>query len=183
MFCMPGFVEAVCQRSGHHFSKLPVMWITLVAGLGVAGDGHAGRTVQHRSRVARDPNQPNLRQVHLLHSELFHELEAKGFVIGPGQIGENILTRGIDLLALPADSILRLGDTARVRVTGLRNPCVQLDRFKPGLMAATLERDAAGGLIRKAGIMAVVLDSGDVRPGDPIEVIVPPQPHRRLLPV
>ena len=180
---MPGFVEAVCQRRGHHFSKLPAMWITLAAGLGVVGDGHAGKTVQHRSRVARDPNQPNLRQVHLLHSELFQELEAKGFIIGAGQIGENILTRGIDLLGLAADSILCIGADARVQVTGLRNPCIQLDRFKPGLMSATLARDAAGGLIRKAGILAIVLRGGDVRPGDPIEVILPPQPRRRLLQV
>jgi MOSC domain-containing protein YiiM len=178
-----GFVEAVCHRSGHHFSKRPAMWITLLTGLGVAGDGHAGRTVRHRSRVARDPNQPNLRQVHLLHIELFDELEAKGFVIGPGDIGENILTRGIDLLALPLATIFSIGDTARLQVTGLRNPCVQLNRYKTGLMAATLERDAGGGLIRKAGIMAIVLDGGDVRPCDPIEVILPPQPHRRLLPV
>ncbi len=180
---MQGFVEAVCQRSGHHFSKQPMMWITLLAGLGVAGDGHAGRTVRHRSRVARDPNQPNLRQVHLLHSELFHELEAKGFAVGPGQIGENILTRGIELLGLPPDTVLYIGATARVQVTGLRNPCIQLDRFKPGLMAATLDQDSRGGLIRKAGIMAIVLEGGDVRPGDPIEVILPPKPHRRLLPV
>jgi MOSC domain-containing protein YiiM len=180
---MRGIVEAVSQRRGHHFSKLPGMWITLLAGLGVEGDGHAGTTVQHRSRVARDPSQPNLRQVHLLHRELLEELDAKGFAVGPGQIGENILTRGVDLLGLPADSVLCIGDAARVQVTGLRNPCVQLDRFMPGLMAATLDRDATGGLIRKAGIMAVVLQGGVVRPGDPIEVVLPPEPHRRLLPV
>lgn len=180
---MPGIVEAVSQCRGHHFSKRPGMWITLLAGLGVEGDGHAGTTVQHRSRVARDPSQPNLRQVHLLHRELLEELEAKGFAVGPGQIGENILTRGIDLLGLPADAVLCIGDAARVRVTGLRNPCVQLDRFRPGLMAATLDRDERGGLVRKAGIMAVVLQGGVVRPGDPIEAVLPPEPHRRLLPV
>jgi MOSC domain-containing protein YiiM len=180
---MRGIVEAVSQRRGHHFSKLPGMWITLLAGLGVEGDGHAGTTVQHRSRVARDPTQPNLRQVHLLHRELLEELETKGFAVGPGQIGENILTRGVDLLGLPADSVLCIGDAARVRVTGLRNPCIQLDRFMPGLMAATLDRDEQGGLIRKAGIMAVVLQGGVVRPGDAIEVVLPPEPHRRLLPV
>ncbi len=159
------------------------MWITLLAGLGVEGDAHAGKTVQHRSRVARDPAQPNLRQVHLLHSELLLELKARGFLVGPGQIGENILTSGVDLLGLPTDSILRIGESARVQVTGLRNPCVQLDRFQPGLMAATLDRDATGGLVRKAGIMAVVLQGGTVRPGDPIVVVLPPEPHRRLLPV
>ncbi|MFL5257142.1 MAG: MOSC domain-containing protein [Rhodopila sp.] len=180
---MPGIVEAVSQRGGHHFSKQPGLWINLLAGLGVEGDGHAGTTVQHRSRVARDPTQPNLRQVHLLHRELLDELEAQGFVIGPGDIGENILTRQVDLLGLPTGAVLHIGDTARVRLTGLRNPCIQLDRFRPGLMAATLDRDASGNLIRKAGVMAVVLAGGEVRPGDPIEVVPPPEPHQPLRPV
>lgn len=180
---MPGIVEAVSQRGGHHFSKQPRMWINLLAGLGVEGDGHAGTTVQHRSRAARDPTQPNLRQVHLLHRELLDELEAQGFVIGPGDIGENILTRQVDLLGLPTGAVLHIGDTARVRLTGLRNPCIQLDRFRPGLMAATLDRDASGNLIRKAGVMAVVLAGGEVRPGDPVEVVPPPEPHQPLRPV
>jgi MOSC domain-containing protein YiiM len=149
----------------------------------VAGDGHAGATVKHRARIVRDASQPNLRQVHLLHRELLEELAPMGFVLGPGHIGENILTRGLDLLGLPADTELRIGATARIRVTGLRDPCIQLDRFMPGLMAATLDRDAAGGLIRKAGIMAVVLDGGDIHPGDGIEVIHPPRPWRRLVAV
>jgi MOSC domain-containing protein YiiM len=180
---MSGLVEAVSQRSTHSFSKQPRMWIRLVAGLGVEGDAHLGTTVQHRSRVARDPTQPNLRQVHLLHRELLGELEAQGFVIGAGDIGENILTRGVDLLGLPSGTVLRIGEVAKVQVTGLRNPCVQLDRFRPGLMAATLDRDAAGGLVRKAGVMAIVLTGGEVRPGDAIEVTLPPEPHRRLVPV
>src|SRR4051812_1524125 len=177
-----GVVAAVSQSSRHAFSKTPRMWITLVAGLGVEGDAHLGETVKHRSRVARDPSQPNLRQVHLLHAELLDELAGKGFRIGPGQIGENILTRGIDLLALPTDAILSIG-TTRIRVTGLRNPCVQLDRFQVGLMAATLDRAADGRLIRKAGIMGVVQTGGEVRPGDTITLSLPPQPHRSLLPV
>jgi MOSC domain-containing protein YiiM len=177
---MTGVVEVVSQRGGHHFSKQPRMWISLLAGLGVEGDGHAGATVKHRSRVARDPTQPNLRQVHLLHRELLDELETRGFVLGPGDIGENILTRNVDLLGLPAGTILHIGDAARVQVTGLRNPCIQLDRFRPGLMAATLGRDASGSLIRKAGVMSIVLAGGEVRPGDPIEVMLPPQPHRPL---
>ena len=180
---MSGLVEAVSQRGTHSFSKQPRMWIRLLAGLGVEGDAHLGTTVQHRSRVARDPTQPNLRQVHLLHRELLDELDDQGFVIGPGDIGENILTRDIDLLGLPTDSVLRIGATAAVRVTGLRNPCIQLDRYRPGLMAATLDRDADGSLIRKAGVMAVVLSGGDVRPGDPIEIVLPPEPHHRLRPV
>lgn len=180
---MPALVEAVSQRSTHSFSKQPRMWIGLVAGLGVEGDAHLGTTVQHRSRVARDPTQPNLRQVHLLHRELLDELRPKGFNIAPGDIGENILTRGVDLLGLPTGTLLRVGEAAEVRVTGLRNPCLQLDRFKPGLMSATLDRDAAGRLIRKAGVMAIVVTSGEVRPGDPIEVILPAAPHRPLQPV
>jgi MOSC domain-containing protein YiiM len=180
---MPGIVEAVSQRSTHSFSKQPRMWIHLLAGLGVEGDAHLGTTVKHRSRVARDPTQPNLRQVHLLHHELLAELDRPGFVIGPGDIGENILTRGVDLLGLPTNTLLRIGATAEVRLTGLRNPCVQLDRFKPGLMAATLEKDAGGNLLRKAGVMAIVITSGDVQPNDPIRIILPAELHRRLVPV
>lgn len=180
---MAGIVEAVSQRGTHRFSKQPRMWIRLLAGLGVEGDAHLGTTVQHRSRVARDPTQPNLRQVHLLHRELLETLRDQGFVIGPGDVGENILTRDVDLLGLPSGAVLRIGETVEVRVTGLRNPCVQLDRFKPGLMKATLDRDAEGNLIRKAGVMAVVLTGGEVRPGDAIEIILPPEPHRCLLPV
>jgi MOSC domain-containing protein YiiM len=180
---MPGRVEAVSQRGTHQFSKQPRMWIRLLAGLGVEGDAHLGTTVRHRSRVARDPTQPNLRQVHLLHRELLEELETAGFRIGPGDIGENILTRGLDLLGLPTGTILRIGATAEVRVTGLRNPCIQLDRFKPGLMAATLGRDANGNLVRKAGVMAVVLTGGEIRPNDTIEAVMPITPHRPLAPV
>jgi MOSC domain-containing protein YiiM len=180
---MSGFVEAVSQGSTHRFSKQPRMWIRLLAGLGVEGDAHLGTTVQHRSRVARDPTQPNLRQVHLLHRELLEALETQGFVIGPGDIGENILTRGVDLLGLPTGTVLLIGEAVRIEVTGLRNPCVQLDRFRAGLMAATLDRDAAGNLVRKAGVMAIVLTGGEVRPGDPIVVTMPAGPRRRLVPV
>lgn len=176
-------VVAVSRDPGHHFSKSNDLWIKLLSGLGVEGDAHAGATVKHRSRVARDPHQPNLRQVHLLHSELLSELQAKGFAIGAGQIGENVLTEGVDLLGLSTGTRLHLGGEAIVEVTGLRNPCVQLDRFRKGLMAAVLDRDADGGLVRKAGVMAVVLSGGEVRPGDPIRVEPPGGPHRPLLPV
>jgi MOSC domain-containing protein YiiM len=142
-----------------------------------------GTTVKHRSRVRRDPTQPNLRQVHLIHTELFDELRAKGFVIKPGQLGENITTSGLDLLTLPTGTRLHLGTSASVEVTGLRNPCIQLDKFQNGLLAATLDKDENGNLIRKAGIMAVVISEGDVRPGDAIAVELPATPHRPLLPV
>ena len=176
-------VAAVSLRSGHHFSKTPSLGIRLLTGLGVAGDAHMGKTVKHRSRVRKDPTQPNLRQVHLLHAELFDELRAKGFTVKPGDLGENITTSGIDLLSLPAGTRLRLGATAVVEITGLRNPCIQLDHFQQGLMAATLDKDAEGNLIRKAGIMSIVIAGGDVRPGDAIRVEMPAQPHRPLLPV
>jgi MOSC domain-containing protein YiiM len=175
-----GTVIAVAAQAGHRFSKTPQLSIRLLAGLGVAGDGHAGATVKHRSRVAKDPTRPNLRQVHLLHAELFEELAARGFVLRPGDIGENVTTRGLDLLALPTGTRLRLGRAATVEVTGLRNPCIQLDRFRPGLMRACLDKTADGRLVRKAGVMAVVLRGGEVAPGDPIFVELPAPPHRAL---
>jgi MOSC domain-containing protein YiiM len=178
-----GRIVAVSLRRGHHFSKTPGFSIRLLTGLGVAGDAHMGATVKHRSRVRKDPTQPNLRQVHLMHAELFDELRAKGFNVRPGDLGENVTTSGIDLLALPAGTRLQLGATAVVEVTGLRNPCIQIDGFQRGLMAATLDRDADGNLIRKAGIMSIVLADGDVRPGDAIRVELPGQPHKSMQPV
>jgi MOSC domain-containing protein YiiM len=175
-----GIVTAVSRSAEHSFSKPNEPFIRLLAGLGVEGDAHLGTTVKHRSRVRADPTQPNLRQVHLIHAELHDELRAAGFHVAAGDMGENVTTRGIDLLALPAGARLRLGDGAVVQVTGLRNPCAQIDRFEPGLMSAVLDRDAEGNLVRKAGIMAVVLTGGDVRPGDAIRVELPPEPHRPL---
>ncbi len=180
---MTATVLAVARNPRHRFSKPQCDAIALLEGQGVEGDAHAGVTVRHRSRVARNPAAPNLRQVYLIQAELFDELAAKGFAIAPGNMGENVTTSGIDLLALPVGTILRLGDTAEIAVTGLRNPCLQLDRFAPGLMAATLDRDANGGLVRKAGIMATVRRGGTVRPGDAIAVTLPPLPHRYLGPV
>jgi len=176
-------VVAVSRSASHHFSKRNELWIKLIAGLGVEGDAHSGRTVQHRSRVARDPSQPNLRQVHLLHIELLRELQARGFAISAGQIGENVLTEGVDLLGLSTGTRLHLGADAVVEIAGLRNPCVQLDRFRKGLMGAVLDRDADGGLVRKAGVMAIVLNGGEVRPGDPIRVELPDGRDRPLMPV
>ncbi|MEY3442765.1 MAG: hypothetical protein RLZZ519_1046 [Bacteroidota bacterium] len=157
--------------------------ITLLAGLGVEGDAQMGTTLKHRSRVAKDPTQPNLRQVHLIHSELHDEVAAKGMPVLPGQMGENITTRGINLLGLPKGTILQLGDVAKIEVTGLRNPCHQLDAIQPGLLQAVLDRDEAGNLIRKAGIMAIVLQGGVVHAGDPIRVILPDGEHQPLQPV
>jgi MOSC domain-containing protein YiiM len=180
---MTGIVAAVSRSAAHTFSKTTQASIRLLPGLGVEDDAHMGVTVKHRSRVARDPNQPNLRQVHLIHAELFDELRAAGFAVSVGQIGENVTTRGIDLLGLPSGTRLYLGDTAAVEVTGLRNPCYQLDDFQPGLMEATLGRDEQGRLIRKAGVMGIVLAGGTVRPDDPIRVELPPEPRRPLVPV
>ena len=174
---------AVHRSSSHSFSKVEEDSIRLVEGLGVDGDAHAGETVQHRSRVARDPSAPNLRQVHLLQAELFDQLVQRDHAVFPGDLGENVTTRGIDLLALPRGTVLQLGKTAQVELTGLRNPCSQLDRFQPGLSGNVLERDANGALIRKAGVMAVVRQGGTVRRDDPIVVRMPQGPHHPLQPV
>ena len=176
-------VTAVHRSATHTMSKPTEDAIRLLAGLGVDGDAHLGETVKHRSRVARDPSQPNLRQVHLIHAELHDELGRRGFTVAAGDMGENITTRGVDLLGLPTGARLRLGAEAVVEITGLRNPCRQLDGLQPGLMQAVLERDAGGGLVRKAGVMAIVLVGGDVRPSDPISVELPARPHHPLQPV
>lgn len=180
---MNGRVAAVSQSATHTFVKGNQSSIQLHEGLGVEGDAHAGVTVKHRSRVARDPSQPNLRQVHLIHRELHEELRGAGFDVSAGQMGENVTTEGIDLLGLPTGTRLRLGDEAIVEITGLRTPCAQLEQIKTGLMGAVLYRDEQGNLIRKAGVMAVVVASGPVRPGDPITVELPSAPHRPLEPV
>jgi MOSC domain-containing protein YiiM len=176
-------VIGVAFRRGHHFSKRSAISIRLVAHLGVQGDGHYGATVQHVVRKKKDPNLPNLRQVHLLQAELFDELAGAFGPLGVGDLGENILTRDIDLLSLPTGARLHVGAQAIVELTGLRNPCIQIDRFRPGLMAATLARDADGNLVRKAGVMAIVIAGGDVQPGDTIRVELPPGPLRKLEPV
>ena len=178
-----GRVLAVSASATHTFSKPDATEIDLLKGLGVRGDAHHGATVKHRSRVARDPTQPNLRQVHLIHAELLDELAAHGHAIAPGGLGENITTRGIDLLGLPEGTELRIGASAVVRVTGLRNPCWQIERFQAGLLERVLGRTAQGALIRKTGVMSVVLAGGAVRPGDSIAIVLPRGPHRALKPV
>lgn len=173
-------VTAVSSSPTHTMSKPNRPNIVLQAGLGVEGDAHNGATVKHRSRVAQDPTQLNLRQVHLIHAELHDELRARGFDLAPGRMGENITTRGIDLLGLPVGTQLHIGPEAVVEITGLRNPCTQLDGIQPGLMQAVLDRDAAGNLIRKAGVMGIVLKGGTVRPGDGIGVYLPSKPWKEL---
>lgn len=179
---MPAVV-AVAKSPEYSFSKSAVDSVTLIEGIGVDGDVHSGRTVKHRVRLRRDPESPNLRQVHLLAAEFLDELNAQGFGVGPGDLGENVTTRGLDLIRLPTGTRLRLGGQAVVEVTGLRDPCNQLNGLRPGLMKATLERDTTGGLIRKAGVMAIVVSGGVVRGGDPILVTLPEAPHRALQPV
>ncbi|NUK52769.1 MOSC domain-containing protein [Streptomyces lunaelactis] len=177
---MGAAVTTVSSNGEYSFTKPNRDSITLLAGLGVAGDVHAGVTVKHRSRVAQDPTQPNLRQVHLIHQELFAELAEAGFEVAPGDLGENITTSGIDLLGLPTGTVLRLGVEAVVEVTGLRNPCLQIDAFQDGLLKQVVGRDEAGEIVRKAGIMSVVRAGGVVRPGDPITVELPTGAHRPL---
>jgi MOSC domain-containing protein YiiM len=192
-------VVAVSRDETHRFSKVPAESITLVAGLGVLGDAHAGTLVQHRSRVRRDPNQPNLRQVHLLHAEIFDEARAMGHDLAPGDLGENVLTADLDLLALPTGTLLDLGGPV-VRLTGLRNPCAQINAFRPGLLEVVLSRadgtptdepapptgsrqSGRAPVIRKAGVMAVVERGGEVVPGEAITVTLPDTPHAPLAPV
>lgn len=180
---MGAVVVAVSSSARHTLTKPNRASIRLLAGFGVEGDAHAGTTVKHRSRARRDPAQPNLRQVHLIHAELHDELRERGFEVAEGQMGENITTRGIDLLGLPAGARLHVGAAAVVEITGLRNPCVQLERIRPGLMQAVLDRDPAGRLIRKAGVMGVVVAGGEVRRGDAIVVELPEGEQRLLQPV
>ena len=180
---MQGTVIAVSKSPTHSFSKPNQESIQLLTGLGVEGDAHLGEKVQHRSRVAKDPSQPNLRQVHLIRAELHDELREGGFDVSAGQMGENITTRGIDLLGLPTGAQLHIGKTAVVEVTGLRNPCYQLDDFQTGLMKAVLDKDEQGNLIRKAGVMGIVLSDGEVHVNDDIRVELPPEPHEALKPV
>jgi MOSC domain-containing protein YiiM len=180
---MQGIVTAVSRSPTHSIAKWNQNSITLVAGLGVDGDAHNGKTVKHLSRLLRFGNTPNRRQIHLIHAELHHELRIGGFSVVPGQMGENVTTRGVDLLGLPTGARLHLGGEAVIEVTGLRNPCGKLNKIQPGLMKATLGRDAEGNLIRKAGIMAIVLAGGAVRPGDDIEVELPKGPYLPLAPI
>ena len=177
---MGGTVTAVSSNAQYSFTKPNRASITLLARLGVEGDVHAGVTVKHRSRVAREPTQPNLRQVHLIHEELFAEVGGEGFTVMPGDLGENITTTGIDLLGLPVGTLLHVGDEAIVEVTGLRNPCLQIDNFQDGLLKQVVGRDEAGTIVRKAGIMSVVQAGGVVRPGDTITVELPDEPHQPL---
>ncbi|MFF1571526.1 MOSC domain-containing protein [Leifsonia sp. NPDC058292] len=176
-------VVAVSRDDTHRFSKVVVDEITLVAGLGVDGDAHAGVTVQHRSRVARDPSQPNLRQVHLIHTELFDQLAGSGFAVAPGMLGENIATRGIELLELPTGTLLHIGSEAVVEVTGLRNPCRQIDAFEPGLLKRVVSRRGDGSIERRGGVMSVVVAGGVVRAGDDIRVELPTGARTPLAPV
>ena len=171
-----GTVIAVSSRAEHGFSKVPEKAIEIVAGYGVRGDAHAGEKIKHRSRVAVDPDQPNLRQVHLIGTELLEELDANGFEVDPGELGENITTKGLDLMGLGYDTLLRIGDHAVLSVTGIRNPCQQIDSFKPGLLKQLVQKEG-DRTIRKAGIMSVALRGGTVQPGDAIRIELPEGPH------
>jgi MOSC domain-containing protein YiiM len=173
-------VVAVSKDGQHRFSKEPCEQITLLKGIGVQGDAHSGVTVQHLSRVAQDPTQPNLRQVHLLHGEFFDEARDQGYELAAGDLGENVLTHGLDMLGLPRNTLLHIGSEAVVRVTGLRNPCTQIDGFRSGLLKVATGRDENEQVVLKAGIMGVVTTGGVIRSGDTIEVEVPATPHHAL---
>ncbi|MEM7086752.1 MAG: MOSC domain-containing protein [Bacteroidota bacterium] len=174
-----GKVIALSKSDAHTFNKYNCDRINLLTGLGVEGDAHMGKTVKHRSRVKKDPTAPNLRQVHLIHAELFEELSERGFTVHPGEMGENITTRGIDLLKLPKNTVLKIG-ASEIVITGLRNPCSQLESIQKGLMKAVLDTDSQGEIVRKAGIMGIVQEGGEITKGDTIWVQLPQQPHLAL---
>jgi MOSC domain-containing protein YiiM len=175
-----GIANHLHRSDSHSFSKRTVDELVLVAGMGVEGDAHFGATVKHRSRVLADPLQPNLRQVHFMHSELHDELRAEGFSVGPGDLGENITTTGLDLLSLPVGTVLRIGAGSLVTLTGLRNPCSQIEAFERGLLKQVLARHGDGRVVRKTGVMGVVVLGGTVHRGDTIHVALPPEPHTVL---
>ncbi len=177
---MNSSVISVSKSPKHTFNKFVCPEINLLKGLGVERDAHMGKKVKHRSRVAKDPNQPNLRQVHLIQSELFDELKDRGYMVSPGQMGENITTRGIDLLTLPTNTILSIGESASIQIKGLRNPCKQIDSIQEGLMNEVIDRDSNGNLIRKSGVMGIVLEGGIIREGDSISIEFPPKPFKAL---
>ena len=177
---MEGCVVSVSRDGAHRFSKQPVEAIRLIAGMGVEGDAHLGETIQHRSRVAVDPSQPNLRQIHLIAQELLDELAGQGFAVAPGDLGENVTTRGIDLIGLARGTVLHLGGEAVIELTGLRNPCGQIDAFQPGMLKAVLGKGPDGEIVRKAGVMGIVLRGGEIRASDAIRVIQPAPPHQPL---
>ena len=169
-------IAALHRSDAHTFSKAPAEALTLLAGLGVEGDAHCGATVRHRSRVAIDPHQPNLRQVHLITTEILDDLRTRGYDVAPGDLGENVTTTGIDLHGLPTGTLIRLGDSALVALTGLRNPCQQIETFRRGLLRQVVGKDGDGDIVRRAGVMAVVVQGGDVRRGDCIVAQLPPPP-------
>lgn len=173
-------ILTVSKKSNHSFHKTLCDEITLLAGLGVEGDAHMGKTVKHWSRVALDPTQPNLRQVHFIQNELFTELKQQGFTVKAGDLGENITTQDIDLLALPKNTLLHIGDHAIIKVTGLRNPCAQIDQFQKGLLKAVLGFNLDGSIIRKAGIMGIIISGGLAKAGDKINITRPPKPYEKL---
>lgn len=176
-------VVSLSKDSEHNFSKVQCPTLNFLEGLGIEGDAHCGKTVKHRSRVKKDPTQANLRQVHLIHSELISELQKKGFEVEAGTLGENILTEGIDILELPEHALLKIGPSVELKITGLRNPCAQLDNYQKGLTKAVLDQTSEGELIRKAGVMAIVVSGGVVSIQDDIKIILPPKPHMPLKPV
>jgi len=177
---MEPFVIAVSRSKTHTFSKPNQEAIQLIAGLGVEGDAHSGRTVKHRFLVKKDASRPNIRQIHLIHAELFDELEVKGYSVKPGELGENITTREVDLLGLPTGTILKIGSEVVVKVTALRNPCKQIDEFQKGLLKEVLYKDEEDNLVRATGVMGIILKGGRVQPGDNILVELPPEPHQEL---
>lgn len=177
---MNATVISVSRSSGHSFRKACEESINLIEGFGVEGDVHAGKKIKHTFLAKEDPDRKNIRQIHLIAAELFTELKGKGFNVDPGQLGENITTEGIDLLSLPTGTLLHIGNGAVIELTALRQPCIQIDEFQQGLLKEVVYKDSGGNIIRKVGVMGVILVSGAVSPNDEIIVETPDKPHHKL---
>ena len=145
---MPTQVVGVHSSPEHTFTKQAQSSIELVAGIGVQGDAHAGATVKHSYLLRKKPEKPNLRQVHLIASELIDELRLEGFNVERGSMGENITTSGVQLTSLPHGTRLVFASGAAIELTGIRTPCKQLNGFQDGLLAPPLYTRPAvfGGL-------------------------------------
>jgi MOSC domain len=176
---LQGTVVAVAADRGHRFSKPTRDRIVLLEGHGVEGDAHAGPFVRHRYLARRRPRVPNLRQVHLIPSELFRSLSEAGFEVAAGDLGENITTTGLDLERMPLGTLIEFGLMAMIELTGLRTPCVLIDRFQAGLKRQVLSSDETGPPF-KCGVLGVVRSGGPVAAGDAARARLPSSRFRTL---
>jgi len=176
---LDGRVVGLARDGRNGFSKSAMDTICLIQGQGVEGDAHSGPFVRHRYLARRQPRLPNLRQVHLIPSELFEALRNAGYDLHPGDLGDNIATAGLDLETLPMGALLDLGSEACIELTGLRTPCVLIDRFRTGLKRQMVCSEPVAPRFR-CGVMSIVRTGGRLAVGDPIRVRLPPKPWTDL---